>query len=52
MKNLLFREAVQALDAGDIKRLEALLDEHPWLVQYKCQEGELYEEGISPAQHF
>ena len=42
---LLFREAVQALDAGDIERLETLLDEHPWLVHYKCYKGEPYEEG-------
>lgn len=40
-----FREAVQALDNGDIERLETLLDEHPWLVQYKCHTGEPYEEG-------
>ena len=44
-QDLVFREAVQALDNGDIKRLETLLDEHPWLVQYKCYKGELYEEG-------
>lgn len=32
----IFRNAVQALDAGDIERLEKLLDEHPWLVRYRC----------------
>lgn len=42
---LLFREAVQALDAGDIVHLETLLDKHPWLVRYHCHEGEWYDEG-------
>jgi Ankyrin repeats (3 copies) len=42
---LLFRNAVQALDSGDIERLETLLDKHPWLVRYHCQKGECYEEG-------
>ena len=42
---LVFRDAVEALDAGDIKRLEMLLDEHPWLISYKCYKGEPYEEG-------
>jgi hypothetical protein len=42
---LLFRDAVQALDAGDVQRLEALLDKHPWLVRYRCRKGEWYEEG-------
>lgn len=41
----IFREAVEALDGGDIERLETLLDEHPWLVTYRCQKGELYEDG-------
>jgi hypothetical protein len=41
----IFQCAVQALDAGDIERLEMLLDEHPWLVRYQCRKGELYEEG-------
>ena len=41
----IYREAVQALDAGNIERLETFLDEHPWLVRYKCYKGELYEEG-------
>lgn len=42
---LIFREAVQALDAGDIERLETLLDQHPWLVHYHCHTGKPYEEG-------
>jgi len=42
---LSFRDAVQALDAGDIQRLEELLDKHPWLVRYQCHKGKLYEEG-------
>ena len=42
---LVFRDAVQALDAGNIERLEPVLDEHPWLVSYKCYKGEPYEEG-------
>ena len=41
----IFRDAVGALDAGDTQRLQSMLDEHPWLVQYRCQKGELYEEG-------
>jgi hypothetical protein len=40
-----FRRAVRALDAGDIQQLEALLDQHPWLVRYRCNKGEPYEEG-------
>ena len=42
---LQFREAVQALDTGNVERLQELLDEHPWLVRYKCYKGEPYEEG-------
>ena len=41
----IFQHAVQALDAGDIERLEKLIDEHPWVVRYQCRKGELYEEG-------
>lgn len=41
----IFCNAVEALDGGDIGRLEALLDEHPWLVQYRCRKGDLYEDG-------
>ena len=42
---LIFRDAVQALDSGDIESLETLLDEHPWLVRYRCRTGEPYEQG-------
>lgn len=42
---LLFRNAVQALDSGDIRRLEALLDKHKFLVRYHCRVGEWYEKG-------
>ncbi len=42
---LLFRQAVQALDAGDLPGLEALLDEHPSLVGYRCHAGAPYEQG-------
>src|SRR6185369_512156 len=41
----IFRVAVQALDGGDIERLETLLDEYPWLIRYRCHKGEPYEEG-------
>jgi hypothetical protein len=42
---LLFRQAVQALDEGDLPGLEALLDEHPSLVRYRCRAGAPYEQG-------
>src|SRR5690349_18213080 len=42
---LLFRQAVAALDTGDLQRLETLLDQHPWLIRYRCRKGEPYEEG-------
>jgi hypothetical protein len=42
---LVFRNAVQALDAGDLPRLEALLDKHPSLVRYHCRVGAGYETG-------
>ena len=41
----IFRSAVQALSSGDIQQLETLLDQHPWLVHYRCRKGEPYEEG-------
>jgi hypothetical protein len=42
---LLFRQAVKALDAGDLPRLAALLDEQPALIRYRCRSGAPYEEG-------
>lgn len=42
---VLFRQAVKALDGGDLARLTALLDEHPALVRYRCRSGAPYEEG-------
>jgi hypothetical protein len=41
----IFCRAVKALDGGEIERLESLLDQHPWLIQYHCRKGERYEEG-------
>src|ERR1035438_1227721 len=35
---ILFRNAVKALDSGDLPRLEALLDDHPSLVRYRRSE--------------
>jgi Ankyrin repeats (many copies) len=43
--NRLFREAVRALDAGDVERLAALLDEHPSLARHWCRTGKWYESG-------
>lgn len=40
-----FRDAVRALDAGDLPRLGALLDEHPDLIHHRCRTGEWYEDG-------
>jgi peptide-methionine (S)-S-oxide reductase len=42
---LLFRNAVAALDAGDVRRLESLLDAHPSILRYECRIGEWYEQG-------
>jgi hypothetical protein len=42
---ILFRNAVKALDSGDLPRLEALLDDHPSLVRYRCRVGPMYEQG-------
>ncbi len=44
-KELLYREAVSALDRGDIQQLEAVLDRDPSLVEYRCRHGEWYESG-------
>jgi Ankyrin repeats (3 copies) len=40
-----FHDAVQALDTGDLPRLEALLNDHPSLVRYRCRVGAMYEQG-------
>lgn len=42
---LLFRNAVKALDSGDLPRLQTLLNAHPSLIQYHCRTGEWYENG-------
>jgi hypothetical protein len=42
---IVFHDAVRALDAGDLEGLEALLDDHPWLVRYRCCSGRWYEDG-------
>jgi hypothetical protein len=42
---LRFRNAVAALDAGDLSRLETLVDAHPSLLRYECRVGEWYEDG-------
>jgi hypothetical protein len=41
----MFRDAVQALDSGDLPRLEVLLDDHTWLGRYRCHTGAGYEQG-------
>lgn len=43
--DLRFRNAVAALDAGDLVRLGALLEQNPSLVEYRCRIGEWYETG-------
>jgi hypothetical protein len=40
-----FRNAVAALDAGDLLRLEALVDAHPSVLRYECRVGKWYEDG-------
>jgi len=42
---LRFRNAVAALDAGDVERLESILDAHPPVLRYECRVGEWYESG-------
>lgn len=42
---LLFRNAVSALDAGDVSGLEMLLDAHPSILRYECRVGPWYEQG-------
>ena len=40
-----FRNAVEALDRGDLDHLRTLLEKHPKLLQYRCRKGEWYEAG-------
>ncbi len=40
-----FRNAIAALDAGDLVALESLLDAHPSILDYQCRRGEWYENG-------
>lgn len=42
---LVFRNAVAALDAGDVARLEATMDAQPSVLRYECRVGEWYEGG-------
>ncbi len=42
---LLFRNALQALDRGDLERLATLLGHHPALLRYRCRTGDIYEQG-------
>jgi len=44
-QDLLFRNALQALDTGDLPVLTDLLQKHPSLVGYRCRRGEWYEGG-------
>jgi hypothetical protein len=36
---------VNALDSGDLPRLETLLNDHPFLARYRCRVGAMYEQG-------
>ena len=40
-----FRDAVAALDAGDLPLLKTLLDAHPEVLRYECRVGRWYEVG-------
>jgi len=42
---LLFRKAVNLVDAGETKSLDDLLKQHPRLLTYHCHVGDWYEEG-------
>lgn len=42
---VLFRDAVGALDSGDLGRLQALIEERPSLLRYRCRTGAPYEAG-------
>ncbi|BDI28807.1 hypothetical protein CCAX7_008580 [Capsulimonas corticalis] len=39
-EHLLFQQGVGALDAGDLPKLEALLNKYPALIRYHCHHGE------------
>ena len=43
--HVLFRNAVAALDAGDLPALGALLRQYPTLVRHQCVTGDWYEQG-------
>jgi ankyrin repeat protein len=43
--DLLFRQAVAALDAGNLPHLDTLLRHHPWLIRYRQRIGSWYESG-------
>ncbi len=42
---LLFRNAVDALDTGDLVRLTRMLDDNPSVLKYRCNCGDWYEDG-------
>ncbi|MGC4047826.1 MAG: ankyrin repeat domain-containing protein [Armatimonas sp.] len=42
---LVFRKAVEALDAGNLTQLEKLLAQYPSLIRYQCRVGKGYEQG-------
>jgi len=41
----LFRNALLALDSGDVEKLKALLEANPGLSRYQCRTGDRYERG-------
>jgi hypothetical protein len=43
--DLLFRQALAALDAGDVVQLDALLRQNPWLIRHRQRIGPWYESG-------
>ena len=43
--DLLFRQAVAALDTGDLTYLDMLLHTHPWLIRYRQRIGTWYDSG-------
>jgi hypothetical protein len=44
-EDLIFLNAVAALDAGDIPRLTSLINDHPSVLKYHCRTGMWYKEG-------